>query len=55
MMIHAFACGDPIPPASFWLAPPAGAVAWPWLFLLLDDLRARLRVHGKPDMAGRVR
>ena len=44
MMIHAFA-GDPIPPASFWLAPPAGAVAKPWLFLLLDDLRARLRVH----------
>jgi rod shape-determining protein MreD len=44
MMIHAFA-GDPIPPASFWLAPLAGAVAWPWLFLLLDDLRARLRVH----------
>jgi len=44
LMIHAFA-GDPIPPASFWLAPAAGAVAWPWLFLLLDDLRARLRVH----------
>jgi rod shape-determining protein MreD len=44
LMIHAFA-GDPLPPVSFWLAPAAGALAWPWLFLLLDDLRARLRVH----------
>jgi len=44
LMVHAFA-GDPLPASSFWLAPLAGALAWPWLFLLLDDLRARLRVH----------
>jgi rod shape-determining protein MreD len=43
-MIHAFA-GDPLPPPTFWLAPVTGALAWPWLFLLLDDLRARLRTH----------
>jgi rod shape-determining protein MreD len=44
LMIHAFA-GDPLPAPAYWLAPFAGALAWPWLFLLLDDLRARLRVH----------
>ena len=37
--------GDPPPPLDFWLAPVAGMFAWPWLFLLLDDLRARLRTH----------
>ncbi|MCQ4165739.1 rod shape-determining protein MreD [Tahibacter harae] len=37
--------GDPLPPLSFWYAPVAGMLAWPWVFLLLDDLRARLRVH----------
>jgi rod shape-determining protein MreD len=37
--------GDPLPPMSFWYAPVAGMLAWPWVFLLLDDLRARLRVH----------
>jgi len=44
LMTHAFA-GDPLPPPSFWLAPLAGTLAWPWIFLLLDDLRARLRTH----------
>lgn len=44
LMIRACA-GEPSPPAAFWLAPIAGMLAWPWLFLLFDDLRARLRVH----------
>jgi rod shape-determining protein MreD len=44
LMIRACA-GEPTPPAAFWLAPVAGMLAWPWLFLLFDDLRARLRVH----------
>lgn len=44
LMVHTFA-GDPVPGAEFWIAPLAGAVVWPWLFLLLDDLRARLRAH----------
>ena len=44
LMIHAFA-GDPLPSRAFWLAPLTGMLAWPWLFLLLDDLRARLRTH----------
>ena len=44
LMIHAFA-GDALPAPSFWLAPIAGALAWPWVFLLFDDLRARLRTH----------
>jgi len=44
LMIHAFA-GDPVPSASFWLAPLTGTLAWPWFFLLIDDLRARLRAQ----------
>jgi rod shape-determining protein MreD len=44
LMVHAFA-GDPPPTLDFWLAPIAGMIVWPWLFLLFDDLRARLRAH----------
>lgn len=33
------------PPASFWLAPLVGMLAWPWVFLLLDDVRARVRAR----------
>lgn len=44
LMIRACA-GEPSPPAAFWLVPVTGMLAWPWLFLLFDDLRARLRVH----------
>lgn len=32
-------------PPSYWLAPIIGALAWPWVFLLLDDARARLRAR----------
>ncbi|HET8940532.1 MAG TPA: rod shape-determining protein MreD [Rudaea sp.] len=44
LMIRASA-GEPLPPLEFWWAPIAGMVAWPWVFLLLDDLRSRLRAH----------
>lgn len=44
LMIHALA-GDPPPTPEFWIAPLAGMLVWPWFFLLLDDLRARLRTH----------
>lgn len=44
LMVRASA-GEPPPPADFWLAPLTGMLAWPWLFLLLDDLRARVRAH----------
>jgi rod shape-determining protein MreD len=44
LMARSFA-GDPVPPPSFWLSPLTGMLVWPWLFLLLDDLRARLRIH----------
>ncbi len=37
--------GYPMPPASYWVAPFIGALLWPFLFLLLDDVRARLRAH----------
>jgi rod shape-determining protein MreD len=37
--------GETLPPAAYWLSPLIGAAVWPFLFLLLDDLRARLRIH----------
>jgi rod shape-determining protein MreD len=42
LMIRMFS-GEGIPSAGFWLAPLTGLLLWPWLFLLLDGLRLRLR------------
>lgn len=36
--------GDALPPPSWWLSPVIGAALWPFLFLLLDDMRVRLRL-----------
>lgn len=44
LMVRGFS-GDPMPASAFWIAPVVGMLAWPFVFLLLDDLRARLRVH----------
>lgn len=35
--------GEGWPPWSFWVSPLSGVLLWPWLFLLLDDLRLRGR------------
>ena len=35
--------GDPMPSMAFWLPPIVGTLAWPWLFLLLDRFRGRMR------------
>lgn len=37
------ASGDGPPPMATWLSPLLGFALWPWLFLLLDELRLRLR------------
>ena len=37
--------GEPAPTWRFWLAPAMGLLLWPWVFLLIDRLRARRRVH----------
>ncbi|GAB3789694.1 rod shape-determining protein MreD [Dyella agri] len=37
--------GAPVPPASWWISPFVGAALWPFLFLLLDDLRMRMRLQ----------
>ncbi len=37
------AAGDAAPPLATWLSPVVGFALWPWLFLLLDELRLRLR------------
>ena len=42
VMVRGFS-GAPIPPSSFWIAPLIGMLAWPFVFLLFDDLRMRLR------------
>jgi rod shape-determining protein MreD len=42
LMVRGFS-GESMLPASFWLAPVVGMLAWPFVFLLFDDLRARLR------------
>lgn len=44
LMVRAFA-GDSWPPPQYWLAPLAGAMLWPFVFLLLDDLRSRARAR----------
>lgn len=36
---------DAWPPWSWWLAPVVGMLLWPWLFLLLDRMRQRERLH----------
>lgn len=37
--------GASLPPASWWISPFIGAALWPFLFLLMDDLRARMRIQ----------
>jgi rod shape-determining protein MreD len=44
LIVRAFA-GEPMPPATWWISPFVGAALWPFLFLLLDDLRMRLRIQ----------
>lgn len=44
-LIRAFAGDSPMPVLS-WLAPVVGAVIWPFVFLLLDDVHTRLRGKG---------
>lgn len=36
--------GTLVPPVEWWISPFVGAALWPFLFLLLDDLRLRLRL-----------
>lgn len=42
LLLRAIA-GDFLIDWRYWLAPMVGAALWPWVFLLLDDLRARGR------------
>ena len=45
LLIVRMLAGGALPPASWWISPFVGAALWPFLFLLLDDLRARLRIQ----------
>jgi len=42
LMVRGFA-GEPTPPLGFWISPMVGMLAWPVVFLIVDDLRLRLR------------
>ncbi|MFC5739929.1 rod shape-determining protein MreD [Dyella tabacisoli] len=44
LIVRTFA-GEALPPASWWISPFVGAALWPFLFLLLDDLRMRFRIQ----------
>ncbi|MHB1059844.1 MAG: rod shape-determining protein MreD [Rhodanobacter sp.] len=44
LIVRALA-GASLPPVNWWISPFVGAALWPFLFLLLDDLRARLRIQ----------
>lgn len=35
--------GEPMPTWKYWLAPLVGMALWPWIFLLLDRMRASMR------------
>ena len=37
--------GEPLPTWKYWLPPLIGMALWPWLFLLLDWVRAMSRQH----------
>lgn len=43
LIVRTFA-GESSPTLSWWFSPFVGAALWPFLFLLLDDLRIRLRI-----------
>lgn len=45
LLIVRMLAGGALPPASWWISPFVGAALWPFLFLLLDDLRMRLRIQ----------
>jgi rod shape-determining protein MreD len=45
LLIVRVLAGASLPPASWWISPFVGAALWPFLFLLLDDLRARWRIQ----------
>jgi rod shape-determining protein MreD len=38
------AVGQPAPPPSFWAPPLVGMLLWPWVFIILRDLRRRFAV-----------
>lgn len=45
LLIVRMLSGGSLPPASWWLSPVVGAALWPFVFLLLDDLRVRARIQ----------
>lgn len=45
LLVVRMLAGASLPPASWWISPFVGAALWPFLFLLLDDLRARWRIQ----------
>ena len=45
LLVVRMLAGASLPPVTWWISPFVGAALWPFLFLLLDDLRARMRIQ----------
>lgn len=39
------AVGQPIPDFSYWASPLIGTLLWPWIYIVLRDLRRRFQVN----------
>ncbi len=39
------ATGEPAPPLWYWVPPLVGMLLWPWLFIVLRDIRRRFLVR----------
>ena len=38
------AVGQPTPPLSYWVPPLIGMLLWPWIYIVLRDLRRKFQV-----------
>ncbi len=45
LLVRISSAHEPLPPLAWWLSPFVGAVLWPFLYSLLNDLRSRLRLQ----------
>ncbi len=39
------ALGQPVPTLSFWISPLVGMLLWPWIYIILRDLRRKFQVR----------
>jgi rod shape-determining protein MreD len=37
--------GQPLPSLTYWSAPVIGMLLWPWIYVILRDVRRRFHIH----------